>query len=77
MSLKFEEIHNPESCLNKARLDEMIFVLRATDPAAPATIQFWMDQRIQLGLNQADDVKLRRARHAMEAMIRQRDIQTP
>lgn len=39
--LKKNELIEPSSCLNKAGPEEPIFVLRAKDPAAPATIRLW------------------------------------
>jgi len=39
--LKREEIENPESCLNKAASDEPLFVLRANDENAPASVAAW------------------------------------
>jgi hypothetical protein len=39
--LKRDEVANKNSCLNKAREDEPIFVLRANDPIAPAMVRLW------------------------------------
>jgi hypothetical protein len=41
--LKMHELRNPTSCLNKARPDEPIFVLRAKDPLAAQTIRLWAE----------------------------------
>ena len=44
--LKVRELSEPTSCLNKALLGEMIFVLIQSDVAAPETIRFWVQRRI-------------------------------
>jgi hypothetical protein len=43
--LKRDELNFPTSCLNSADDDEPIFVLKSTDPLAPATVRFWADVR--------------------------------
>jgi hypothetical protein len=35
--IKNLELTNPDSCLNKAADDEMVFVLRAKDPCRPGS----------------------------------------
>lgn len=45
-------------CMAKAREDEMTFVLLARDESAPATIRFWIAERIRRGKNQPGDAKL-------------------
>jgi len=47
--LKRDEMFVLDSCLNKAREDEMLFVLLARDPAFPATVRFWAAERVRLG----------------------------
>jgi hypothetical protein len=42
--IKREEIQNPSSCLNKARPDEPVFVLRAQDKFAPDLVDQWADR---------------------------------
>ena len=56
--LKKDEISNPNSCLNKAKDDERIFVLRAKDLAAPSAIREWVSCRIAIGLNNPGDAKI-------------------
>lgn len=46
MSLKRDEIANPNSCLNKAADDEPIFVLRANDPIAAAVVRTWAERYV-------------------------------
>ena len=58
---KRDELAFPDSCLNKARDDEWIFVLLERDPAAAATVRFWIEERIRLGKNERHDPKLQEA----------------
>lgn len=65
---KDRELIDPASCLNRARNDEMLFVLLGRDAAAPATIRAWIRERIALGKNRPDDVQIKEA-HACAAAI--------
>ncbi len=56
--LKRDEIADPNSCWNKAVENEVLFVLLDRDEAAPATIRFWISERLRLGLNHVNDPKL-------------------
>lgn len=38
---KLDELENPDSCLNRAGLDEPIFVLRANDELAAGIVREW------------------------------------
>jgi hypothetical protein len=40
---KIDEMEQPTSCLNKARAEEPLFVLRAKDPVAPFAVRAWAD----------------------------------
>lgn len=53
--IKRDEMEYSESCLNKARSDERLFVLMARDPAAPVAIRAWVHERIRIHKNTADD----------------------
>ena len=44
-------------CLGKAKEDEPIFVLRANDPVAPATIRAWMSLRAIEGLDKPHEAE--------------------
>jgi hypothetical protein len=55
---KHDELTDPTSCLNKARDDEYLFVLRAHDVAAPMAIRHWTDVRINLRKNRRDDPEI-------------------
>lgn len=70
--LKTYEVQSENSCLNKARADEMLFVLLARDEAAPVAIRAWIAERIRLGKNQPEDAKLREAEAAAKVMEEQR-----
>lgn len=59
--LKEQELTDPESCLNKAREDEPIFVLLARDAAAAHAIRCWAMRRVEMRLNQASDLQIREA----------------
>lgn len=56
--IKLEELRNPDSCLNKARMDEMIFVTLERDAAAPYAILKWAKRRIKLGKNKPTDKQI-------------------
>ena len=58
---KRDELLSPDSCLNRARDDEQLFVLLGRDPAAPAAVLAWIDERIRLGKNKPDDPKIAEA----------------
>lgn len=49
--LKRDELTDPNSCLSRAKDDEMCFVLLGRDYAAPLAIVAWIDERIRLGKN--------------------------
>lgn len=66
--LKKHEVMDPKSCLNKAHLDEMVFVLLGRDAAAPAAIRTWCMERVRIGKNQAGDDQIMDALACAEAM---------
>ena len=70
--LKTDEISNPNSCLNKARPDERLFVLLARDPAAPDVIRFWARKRIWLGKNKITDPQIVEALECARLMEEER-----
>jgi hypothetical protein len=55
---KSDELADPNSCLNKAGEDEILFVVLDRDEAFPGTVRFWIKERIKLGLNRPGDAKL-------------------
>jgi hypothetical protein len=56
-------------------MGEMLFVLLGRDKAAPATIRFWIEERIRLDRNHPDDSQLREAEECARAMERDQKIQ--
>ena len=70
--LKANELSAPFSCINKARDDEMLFVLLARDSCAPVAIRAWVEARILAGLNKRDDLKIIEALQCADAMEIQR-----
>ena len=67
--IKRHEIARADSCMNKALPEEMIFVLLARDEAAPATIKFWIEERIRLGKNKPNDPQIKDAEECARAML--------
>lgn len=65
---KRDELTNPNSCMSKAKDDEMTFVLLGRDVAAPDTIRFWVAERIRLGKNTATDSQILEAIECAEYM---------
>jgi hypothetical protein len=59
--IKIHELNDPRSCLNRAADYEMIFVLLARDPAAPATLRFWIEERVRIGKNLITDPEIQSA----------------
>lgn len=65
---KRDELTNPDSCLNRARDQELTFVLLGRDAAAPAAIRFWIAERIRLGKNRPDDPQVVEAEQCARTM---------
>lgn len=55
---KTEELSNPNSCLNKAKNDELVFVLLARDSVSAETIRFWCQKRVQYKKNAPNDPQI-------------------
>lgn len=72
MSRKRDEIVNPNSCFNRALMEELIFVLLERDEAAPIAIQAWIDARIRLGKNSSNDNQIVEARVTLSMMMERR-----
>lgn len=66
--LKQHEAADPNSCWNKARDFERVFVLLERDPAAPHAIREWAKERVRLGKNLADDPQIVEALGMAEVM---------
>lgn len=63
-----DELLNPNSCLNRAREDEMIFVLLGRDVVAPAAIRAWIRERIARGKNTPLDPQIVEAEECAKRM---------
>jgi hypothetical protein len=59
--LKRDELSNPNSCLNRAKDDEMIFVLLAHDAAFAHAVREWAKKRVELGKNAPGDAQITEA----------------
>jgi DnaJ-class molecular chaperone len=70
--IKREELSNPNSCMSRAKDDEMTFVLLARDEAAPMTIRVWVGERVRLGKNKMDDPQIKEALRCADEMSFQR-----
>ena len=55
---KRDELNHPASCMNRARENEMTFVLLGRDAAAPIAIKAWCRERVRLGKNLPDDPQI-------------------
>lgn len=66
--IKRDELTNPESCMSRARDDEMTFVLLGRDKAAPLAIRSWVMERIRLGKNKPEDPQVMEALACAKAM---------
>lgn len=56
--IKHSEAADPNSCWNKAKDDEIVFVLLERDADAPGTIRDWVARRIRRGKNKPDDAQM-------------------
>ncbi len=68
---KTEELTNPDSCMSRARPEEMTFVLLGRDVAAPDTVRDWAMRRIESGKNQPGDRQIIEAFQCAETMERE------
>lgn len=66
------ELNVPGSCLNRAKDNEMLFVLRGHDVAAPSAIRAWVQMRIVMGKNKLEDPQIQEAMQAAVIMERER-----
>jgi hypothetical protein len=55
---KRDELTNPQSCMSRAKDDEMTFVLLGRDEAAPYAIRAWIEHRIHLRKNKRNDPQI-------------------
>ena len=74
---KRENIDNPDSCWNKAKDDDIVFILKDTDETMAATIRFWMGERLRMGLNILTDSKIIQANKEQLDVTRKRRYAKP
>lgn len=65
---KKDELASQQSCMSRAHPNEMVFVLLGRDPAAPAAIRAWCDERVRVGKNAETDHQIVEARACAETM---------
>lgn len=70
---KLEMISDPNSCLNKAADDEIVFTLRSKDPEAAETIRDWARRRVAHCYDEADSPKILDALQIADAIDKQRE----
>ena len=70
---KKDELTIEDSCINKAKDDEMIFVLRGKDPQAPGLILEWCARRVKDGQNKVADGKIQEALQCARIMEIERE----
>lgn len=73
---KVDELRDPNSCMSKARPEEMTFVLLARDAAAPVAIRAWVHERLRLGKNGITDAQISEALSCAETMERDREAES-
>lgn len=56
--IKSDEAADPNSCWNKARDYERVFVLLARDEAASHAIREWANERVRIGKNDRFDPQI-------------------
>lgn len=64
--LKRDELADPNSCWNRAKEDEIVFVLLGRDVAFPRTLREWVAERIAKGKNRFSDSQIRSALNTAE-----------
>lgn len=69
---KADELTHPDSCMSKARPDEMTFVLLGRDIVAPRIIRAWVNERIRVGKNHCSDPQILEALECARVMERER-----
>ena len=67
--LKIDEANMPDSCWNKTKDDEYVFILRERDPQFAAIVMEWARQRVEHGQNKEHDAKIVEARKIAYAAI--------
>jgi hypothetical protein len=66
---KRDELTDPRSCLNRARADELLFILLGRDRAAPVAVRAWIEERIRSGKNTRADAQIVEAEAWIAAVL--------
>jgi hypothetical protein len=70
--MKRDELADQNSCFNKAKDDEIIFVLKETDPSFTETVEFWANHHVGCGANERGDRKILEALNVADFVRRKR-----
>lgn len=65
---KREELSDPKSCMNRAKDEEMTFVLLARDESSSGAIRWWIADRIRRGKNKPNDPQILEAEQCAKEM---------
>jgi hypothetical protein len=68
MKTKREEMDDPNSCWNKAKDDEPVFILLGRDISAPYAIEMWVDARIVADKNKFEDKQIQESLEVAKEM---------
>jgi hypothetical protein len=68
---KRDELTDPNSCMSRAKYDEMTFVLLGRDMCAADTIRYWAAKRVLIGKNNRHDQQITEALACATEMERQ------
>lgn len=66
---KRQELTDPNSCMSRAKDDEMTFVLLGRDLAATGAVRAWIKERIRLGKNEPGDPQIAEAEEWIVAVL--------
>ena len=69
---KKQELTDPNSCMSRAKDDEMTFVLLGRDSAAPWAIRWWVEEGVRQGKNCYADAQIVEALECADTMERER-----
>lgn len=58
---KRQEIENPESCLNRAEIDEPLFIIRAKDKVSASAVRTWAEWAQMTGVHEPEKIQEARA----------------
>jgi hypothetical protein len=70
---KKDELANPNSCLNRAKDNEWLFVLKASDICSPGAVRDWVKRRLKKKRNQPGDAQIIEALQCAQSMEEQKE----